>query len=306
MQAVTNRFIRLFFAVAAIVSSSPALADYAFLLINDPALPIFTEVFGINNAGQVAGIGLTSFIYDSKKGGYTRIADAPGSLGSSVLGINEPGVMVGALSFDGLTESAFVRSKNGAYTAFSHPGCTDTEARAINNTGLVTGHAFGCSPSDTVGFIYDPARNVFIDILPGEFTIAQGISNSGQVVGSVALDAGIACTGCPRSNYGFLRAASGAITLFRVNGHSTTARGITDSGLVTGSTASKGYVTSLAGLPYEAITIPDAELLVFPGATSTSPEGISNAGDIVGIWSDAPSGGFPLHGFIATPLPPKK
>lgn len=286
--------------------------DYAWASIDYPGATD-TQAFGVNGPGQVVGSGfnadgspLATFTYDSMKGRYTQIMPAPGSLETDVLGVNESGLMVGAVTFDGVTESAFVLGKNGAYTAFSHPGCTDTEARGINNSGMVSGLGIDCGASATVGFIYDPVRDVYTDVLPSPNTIAQGINSQGQVVGSVTLAAGVACANCLSGRYGFLRDMSGALTYFQVNGQPTSARGISDSGQVTGYVSSegilKGFVTTLEGAPYEAITISRFKLLAFPSATLTEVEGITNAGDIVGIWIDAFGN---EHGFIATPLPPK-
>ena len=220
-----------------------------------------------------------------------------------VFDINERGAMAGVVSYDGFTESGYVRDQRGAYTIFSLPGWDNVEPRGISNTGLVAEYAFDNAFTTTVGFIYDPARNTFITFLPSSYTLAQGINSRGEVVGHVTLDAGIACTGCLAGRYGFWRSASGAITYFQVNGMVTEARGITDSGLITGAVESgitaKGFVVSLGGSPYESITVPAAELLEMPGATVTFPEGISNAGNIVGNWTDT---GGNLHGFIATPL----
>jgi uncharacterized membrane protein len=287
--------------------------DYAWASIDYPGAT-FTDVFGVNNPGLVVGLGfnadgslLTAFSYDSKKGGYTKITPAPGSLETDVFGVNEPGVIVGGVTVDGVTESAFVLSKKGAYTAFSHPGCAVTEARAVNNTGLVSGLGIDCGTSATLGFIYDPARNVFTDFLPGPNTVAQGINNRGQVVGSVTLAAGEACPSCLAGRYGFLRDVSGELRYFRVNGQPTSARGISDSGWVTGYISSggglEGFVTTLDGTPYDAITISRFKLLTFPGAILTEPESITNTGGIVGVWFDALGND---HGFIATPSPSKK
>ena len=287
--------------------------DYAWASIDYPGAA-FTDAFGVNNVGQVVGFAfdedgnvLASFSYDSIKARYATIAPVPGSLETDVAGVNDSGVMVGELTFDGVTGSAFARSKKGAYTVFSHPDCTETLARDINDAGLVSGLGVDCQASATVGFIYDPARNAFTDFLPGPNTIAHGINNQGQVVGSVTLDAGVACSSCLSGRYGFLRAVSGALTYFQVNGLPTSARGISDSGRVTGYVSNfgdlQGFVTTLQGLPYEAITLSRFKLLAFPGGISTEPQGITDTGDIVGIWFDAFGND---HGFIATPLPAKK
>ena len=50
---------------------------------------------------------------------------------------------------------------------------------------------------------------------------------------------------------------------------------------------------------YQSLIVPDDELLAMPGAYTTAPQAINNAGEIVGIWLD--DAGF--HGFIAKPSP---
>jgi hypothetical protein len=309
MQRIAVRLIRLFLVLAAAVSW-PAHAAWQYAPIEFPGIP-FIEVFGINDSGHVVGVSFDNFVYDSRKGTFTIVPQIqdPAIFGDGTLAINDSGVLAGAVTFTDFSEGGFVSSKNGAYMLITKPGWDNLEVRGINNQGLITGYAFDNSFTSTVGFIYDPARNTFIDILPSSYTFVQGINSRGDVVGHVTLDAGVACTGCPAGRYGFRRVASGAITFFRVNGTTTTARGITDSGVIVGfvrdpvTLNDKGFVVSLSGAAYQSFTIPDSELLQFPGAVSTEVEGINNAGDIVGIWGDDTS---PFHGFIAHPLPPRK
>ena len=81
--------------------------------------------------------------------------------------------------------------------------------------------------------------------------------------------------GSRQGSYAFVRDADGRLTLFRVNGQPSRARGITDSGVITGflddpTTVYKGFVTKLQGSSgYQAVSIPDSSLLVSPlqGAT---------------------------------------
>jgi hypothetical protein len=231
MRPLRPRLIPPFLALALVFGSWPAAAQtqYAFTSIDYPGIP-FTEVFGVNNSGHVVGVSIVSFVYDSRTGAFTTVPppDDPSFVGGAVFGITEAGVMAGVvIRASDFGESGFVRSKKGDFTVFSKPGWENIEVRGINNRGLITGYAFDFAFTATVGFIYDPAQNTFIDILPGPFTVPQGST------------------------------------------------------------------------PYQSFAIPDAQLLEFPGAPDTTPEGITNAGDIVGIWLDD-AGTF--HGFIATPL----
>jgi hypothetical protein len=105
------------------------------------------------------------------------------------------------------------------------------------------------------------------------------------------------------ATYGFLRDPSGAITLFLVNDQPTSARGITDAGLIAGfiftDNGFSGFVGSLSGpSSFQALTIPAAELLNVPGAAGTIVQGIGNSGVVVGYWFDAD--GFE-HAYFATP-----
>ena len=95
------------------------------------------------------------------------------------------------------------------------------------------------------------------------------------------------------------------MTFFRVNGQDTDARGINDSDLVAGvvidpvTEEEKGFTLRLGADACESPTIPDARLLDFPGYDVTVPEGINNAGVLVGVVYNLDD--FIFHGFIATP-----
>lgn len=234
----------------------------------------------------------------------------PGAF-TGVIGINEPGVVVG-IATDEVTfnDSAFILDKKGRFTLFSYPGLDNTDARAIDNSGRVTGYAFQNDFSDFTGFIYDPKHDSFVDIrIPNSvFIEVQGINGRGEVVGSVNFDVDGACTGCPAGQYGFLRSSSGTITLFRVNtkDNRTRARGISDSGRIAGSFVDstlgggeQGFVASLAANGgFHLLRVAVTDLVNVPGAVETIPEGIDNSGRIVGYTTD---GDGKLQGFIATP-----
>jgi hypothetical protein len=335
MKSVTQRCIQLLLVMVGIVGSFAAQAAYEFTNV-DPPGATFTQLWGINNSGRAVGNAATgtgdiSFLHDSKKGSYTILA--PYSDPAELLGINESGVTVG-ISDDGNVYSGLIRSKAGGYTSFSHPDCVNTHGRAVSTTGLVSGYADTCTiGAYSVGFIYDPASDTFTDFLPSPITIAQGINGRGQVVGSTRLPPNGAYPGSPSGTYAFLRESNGTISFFRVNSQSTRARGITDSGRIVGfftdidTGLDHGFVGSLAGLPGSGQNIPDVELLDVPSSwatpdyviISTFPQGINDAGVIVGGWTEclaavvavslngcnAP-GNSKFHGFIATPVPPKK
>jgi len=312
MRTILQRYFRLLAIITATVWCAPVHAAWQFTAIDFPGA-VETNVFGVNDSGDAVGFAFDvlspvqihpfAFVYDTRKHTYTRLERAFGEeFGTFGLGINNRGEVVGSrLTPPDGADHAVVRSKKGVYAEFVHPGSSFTIARGINERGLISGVAD--DGGLLIGFIYDPARDRYVDFLPSPDTTAHAINNRGDVVGSVFLDAGVACALCPDGYYGFLRAANGGVSFFRVNGADTRARGLNDAGVVAGqvdtATGVKSFVTRLRGLPYEAITIPDASLLAFPGQSFTIAEGINNRGDVVGVYLDDAG----PHGFVATASP---
>lgn len=118
----------------------------------------------------------------------------------------------------------------------------------------------------------------------------------GRVVVAVTLDRPVIAFGC-----------LGNVTYFDVNGGRTRARGITDSGTIAGWSVDiggfHGFVTELDGTQCQSITIPEADLLAFPGGDvdwSFVLQGIKNSGEVVGYYQ-IPDVDIIFHSFIATP-----
>ncbi len=288
-------------------------AQYDYELIDYPGADD-TTAFGINDRGQVAGNGNTAldsfpFVYDSKKGTLTDVAPIAGFEFTAVLGISDSGVLVGSVFDDVLLkESGLIIHKDGSATVFDHPDAVSfTQARGVNNDGLVTG--FRDSADDQFlpenGFIYDPETDTFTDIVPSIFTIAQGINSQGEVVGSsnfLAADDPCPGLGNPFLRYGWLRATDGTVTYFEVNGSHTSARGISDQGAIVGFFIDlndgkfKGFKVKLDGSPCQSLTVTGGDVLEIPGF-DLFPQGITNSGVVAGIADD----GINQHGFIARP-----
>lgn len=275
-------------AVAACLLPLAAFPTYVYNTITYPGA-VHTELRGINNNGQVVGYAsfdlITYFGFTYQSGVYAPLPPAPYPLIGH--GINDAGVVVGSANLGATTSALGFIYNAGSYAFFSRPDYEHTYARAIGNTNLITGFSDNFTDAAQTGWVYNPVTGVYTDINPAGsmFTIAQGINNAGQIVGSIAP--------VPQS---FLRQPDGTITLFQLGTNSTRARGINDSGLITGfvtvGTVTQGFVGNSSGF----------QTLMVPGSTWTIPEGINNAGQVAGLYVVGDLTVDPVfHGFIATP-----
>lgn len=323
--------IRSSFAlIAAAVVCKFAFAGYVVTRVDyrDPAtnaLAVSTQLWGINNKGQVIGVAsldgvsTVNFIYEPSSGTFTTIPQPPGFDGvnqvADVISINDAGVVAGS-TWEPNGQRGFTWSA-GAYSFFQYPGSLDTVPRWMGNPtdahpqGLVTGYAdttTGLVLNGTFGIIYDPFTGSSATLpTPGSYTtFAQGINRAGQIVGSVRYLGG---SGAPlaNGNWGFLFTpgngadpmTGGTLNYFRINGMPTRARGINDNGVLAGFATgtggiSRSYVGTSAG--FQEIVMP--ETVGSNCAEGSVPEGLSNAGQVTGFYADAQCN---LHGYSAVP-----
>ena len=291
-----------------LIGAQAAQAQYDYQSIDYPGQNS-VNIFGINDSGDAAGTAFDpdniSFTYSSMDGTITDLAPASGFATTTALSINDAGVIVGAVTeFDLVTQRAFIRDKQGNYTVFSHPDAvSQTTARGINNKGLVTG-TYNTAGGTLAGFVYDSKTGVFTELVPSLLTIAHGINSKGTVAGDARF-ANDPCGGpVGGQRYGWIRNKDGSVVLFLVNGQRTTARGINDAGTVVGNVVdpftgqSYGYAIKAPEVSCAQVSVDAADLLQFPGSDVTFPEGITNAGDIIGVYFDNFGN---TRGFLATP-----
>src|SRR6267143_7352 len=330
--AARQQMTRLAFSFLAAVFSNSVFGDYVANQIDyiDPttgAVANYTVLWGNNNNGNALGTasfdrGATSFsfVYDPATGNYVRLPLPPGFDGitsfATPIGINDAAVMTGS-TFEPTGVRGFTL-KEGVFTFFSIPGWAETNARTIGNPtaahpeGLVVGYVddgvFETSES-TNGFIYDPLTSVFATLnTPSLFTIAHGQNVHGQIVGSITSDGSSLAVG----RWSFLFAPTtgvdpmlgGTVSYFRINDMPTSARGINDKGVIAATVRD----ATGAGQTYVGTSSGGFQLVNVPGSTGprcpdgslpgTSPEHISNAGQVAGQVTDSACN---QHGFIATP-----
>jgi probable HAF family extracellular repeat protein len=183
---------------------------------------------------------------------FTRI-DVPGSTFTTVAGINNLGQIVG-----NSPAGSFLLS-GGTYAMLN----LRAPPNGINDLGQIVGGDFIYSGGNYT------TLNVPVAVIPGS-TVASGINNAGQVVGF------------------YQDRTFGAINSFVYSGgtyttnlihnlHYDPAFGINNVGQVVGQALNEGYRFDLGGGSTLFFYAPDAE--------ETTPHGIDDSGQIVGVWN---------------------
>src|SRR5579862_1300498 len=203
--------------VPSVGQETPTTSEYRFTIVDYPGST--SACLAINTHLNVVCDALFNqefpYVDDARSGRITLPAVAPpAGWSAAAFGINDSGTVVGYVyPPDDSIENGFVVTKNGEYQEFSVPWAAYTEARGINNRGVITGTVFFNGPG-SAGFIYDPETGTYSEVLPSAYTEAVGITTDGHVVGTVYLDAGASGSGAPAGQYGYLRAANGTVTYF--------------------------------------------------------------------------------------------
>lgn len=257
-----------------------------------------TRAFSTNNAGEIVGEfkdakGKAHGFLRASTGTFTTI-DAPGATETHARGINRAGQIVGWFEYDTAyggdqhdRAQGFVRASTGAFSTIPRRTVSDEyvefNLRSINSAGYIAGND---GDSDG-GFVRSPT-GTYTSIIraPGvDLTMASGISDAGQVVGSFF-----------NTNHweAYLRTSTGRFTTINVPGATETeADAINGAGEIVGTFGdaqhqTHAFVRSSTG-SFAVIDVPDA--------TSTFAAGINAAGQIVGWYGDA---AHKYHGFVTT------
>jgi probable HAF family extracellular repeat protein len=292
--------------IAAIVfagASAVAHADpitYSFTTLDVPGSAAgTTEVYGINDQGQVvgifgqAGVGFRGFLYSG--GSFTTLSVA-GADFTTGYDINNSGSIVGTSgSSSGLVSHGFLSSE-GTVTPIDVPGASKTSLSGINDLGQMVGGYVDAS-GRSHGFLSSNGNITTIDVPvlnPNAVGALATINNQGEIVGTYYSAAG--------SPLGF-KYANGNFSTISL-GNTTNAYGINDRGQISGSysdaSGSHGFVLGADG-GLTTIDVPG----VFPVCpfvscvASTSVFGINNLGQVVGTYGD----GTGTHAFLGTPVP---
>jgi probable HAF family extracellular repeat protein len=259
-------------AIAAEAPAAPESAGFVFAnghyaVIDVPGSNSSTAE-GINNAGWIVG----TFMTDSNEthgfltfdGAFTVI-DVPGAAATSASGINSSGQIIGTFTDRDGRQHGFLDS-GGSFRTIDFPGASDTILGGLNDAGQIVGTAVA---SSQLAFLYVDGSFSIILGSADQAANGSGINNAGQVVGTA-------------SSGGFLY-ANGSFAAINLPG-ATGAGGITfvnninNVGQVVGFSQESGccigFVANLDARSFSTI--------IYPGSLLTQPNGINDAGVIVG------------------------
>jgi hypothetical protein len=276
------RFLRLAFFVIGSVGilgiSLPARAD-SYIYTPLPGVP-----FGINNSGQIVGVGGDEVFLRNPDGAVQWFNMQPASAGSGYLGgwpviggiaIND----LGQLAWTDGADHGFVRDPDGTIHPFAVP--KGTSITGLNDSGQVAGTSFSMDtcPEYLCGVVGDMNGNFITFNIQFE-TFVYGMNNLGQVVGLSHND-----------ETGFVRNPDGTVVQ-TIGGFPQLGAvyGINDAGEIVGGVAPDGLVSS--SIIHGVV---GGGLFDYPGAVQTLLTGINDSGEFIGQHDGV--------GFLATPVP---
>jgi len=291
-------------AFAASAGHHAAAASYTFTTLNNQADPTFNQLLGINShnvisgyfgSGQ-AGHPNQGYLLNPPYGQANYVSENfPGSVQTQVVALNNKGDTAGFYINAKGTNKGFVEW-NGVFTAYTDPHTPKTagavnQLLGINDTGTAVGF-FNDAAGNAHAYKVNQATSQFTTLhVPGASATATGINDAGDIVGFATSAAGVTSSWLIHA---------GHVTAFQFPGGSgTQAFGINKSDQIVGSYLDgsgvmHGFVlSSPLGPVSHWKTIDDPN-----GIGSTILNGINNAGDLVGFYTDAAGN---TDGMLATP-----
>jgi probable HAF family extracellular repeat protein len=271
---------------------------YTFQTIDDPAVPTFNELLGINDSGVVVGFDGSGaqpsqgLMASSPYATFTP-QDVPGAVQTRVTGIDKAGATVG-FTVDAAGNATGFVNVTGTPVAVLDPAAASTpkvsELLGLSNRGVAVGF-YDDAAGNSHAFKYLVDSKKLIDITPpGTPTsvVATGVNSKGHVSG-YEVSGGVTSS--------FVRTRSGFTSLAVPGSTSTRALGINRMNTVVGSYVDAAGATH-GFLATNALRHVKWQTIDVPNATSTVVNGINDLGQIVGFYTTADGA---THGFLGSP-----
>ncbi|HTT53738.1 MAG TPA: hypothetical protein VMH35_20270 [Streptosporangiaceae bacterium] len=274
-------------------------AGWTFNTLNNSNDVTFNQLLGINNRGQVAGYFGSGAKGHPNKGYVLNLApqgstfqneNFPAGQQTQVIGINDTGVTVGFWSTQNkasMSDNNFgFYDMNGQFRNVVYPTRNIskppvTQLLGVNDRDIAVGF-FNGAKGNSHAFEYSIRGGWFRRLhIPGAMSsTASGINNRGDIVGFLTNQRG--------KTEGFLRTPRGTVIEFRIpRASSTMAFGINDFGEVAGTfmkgSGSNAKSFGFTWRPGRGFTVVNDPL----GSGATTLNGINDAGDLVGFYTDA-------------------
>jgi hypothetical protein len=275
------------------------LTGWTFNTLNNSNDPTFNQLLGVNNHGQIAGYFGSGARRHPNKGYLINLTGASASFQNEnfpvgkqtqVIGINDVGVTVGFWSTQNkknLSDNNFgFYTLNGQFHNVVFPtrnvsSPPVTQLLGVNNSDIAVGF-FNGAAGNSHAFEFSIRGGWFRRLhIPGAVSsTATGINNRGEIVGFFTNKKG--------KTFGFVITRHGTIIEFNIPGASSTmAFGVNDFGAVVGTfmrgsgnnAKSFGFVWQ----PGRGVRVVNDPL----GRGATTLNGINDAGDLVGFYTDA-------------------
>jgi probable HAF family extracellular repeat protein len=274
--------------------------------LDNPGRPVFNQLLGINNAGEIVGYdGANQQGFPNK--GYSLTIQSgkavyqgenyPGSLQTQVTGINNAGLTVG-FETDAAGNSAGFVDNNGRFTLAVDPnapavnGVLTENFGGVNDLGQVAGFYAADANGDDQGFVYDSKSGTFTDLNfndPGITSVtATDVNDKGWISGFMTQNG--STMGFIDEN-GKLLTLSGQTIAALAHASDVQVLGLNNVGMavgsyVVGNNNTEGFIYDMANGNLTTVVDPNA---VKPslGNSMTVLNGINDLNQIVGFYQDS-------------------
>ncbi|MBL9127608.1 MAG: hypothetical protein JNL97_08175, partial [Verrucomicrobiales bacterium] len=262
-------------------------------LITEPlAVPGLTNVGAVSLSNDGTLLGYTTAGPAENLRGFTAVGTnvtglplPPGYTDLQPWGMDSAGTIVGELDY----ASGFIlRGTNFTVVDFPAEGITETLLTGINDTGLITGTAFG--EAGPFAFTLQESKFALVALPGASRSFAYDVNNRGVVVGQYRQGAG--------DTFGFWKRGTNAHVALQVPGaDSTIAYGINNNDAIVGAYR-RTNETTFHGFVYEAGIY---TLFDVPNSTWTVPSDLNDEGAIVGYYRTPDGATLPFR--ASRPMP---